>query len=285
MINIDSSRFLCELAADSPIAAEVPSGSTLNIHCRHALDMKVGPGPVRAEDANPGTGPIGVEGALPGQALKIEILDIEPASPGHVAGGWDGEVQTAEIIDGKVHFHGVEVPLAPMIGTFGVAPASGSWSTKDAGPFGGNMDVNDLAPGATLYLPVFQPGGRFILGDVHAVMGDGEIGGQGLEVAATVRLRVEIEPEPLTDRIYLMRDDRLIGIGSAETIEEATDDAVAALVDIIAASGSMSAFHARKFLGLAADTLFGQHCCPIKTVRVALPLAYLPGLRAAIHGE
>jgi len=285
MINIDSNGFLCELAADSPMAAEVPPGSTLSIHCRHALDMKVGPGPVRAEDANPGTGPIGVEGALPGQALRIEILDIEVESPGHVAGGWEGEVQAAEVIDGKVHFHGAEIALAPMIGTFGVAPASGLWSTRDAGPFGGNMDVNDLAPGATLYLPVFQPGGRFVLGDVHAVMGDGEIGGQGLEVAATVRLRVDVEPEPLTDRVYLVRDGRLIVIGSAETVEEATDDAVAAMVDIIAASGAMSAFHARKFLGLAADTLFGQHCCPIKTVRVALPLEYLPDLRATIQGE
>ncbi|MBT4496669.1 MAG: acetamidase [Gemmatimonadetes bacterium] len=285
MVNIDSSRFLCELAADSPIAAEVTPGSTLSIHCRHALDMKVGPGPVRAEDANPGTGPIGVEGAFPGQALKVEILDIEPESPGHVAGGWEGEIQATEIIAGKVHFHGAEIPLAPMIGTFGVAPAGGSWSTKDAGPFGGNMDVNDLAPGATLYLPVFQPGGRFVLGDVHAVMGDGEIGGQGLEVAATVCLRVEIEPEPLTDRVYLMRDDRLVVVGSAETVEEATDDAVAAMIDIIASAGAMSAFHARKFLGLAADTFFGQHCCPIKTVRVALPLNYLPELRAAIHGE
>lgn len=285
MINIDSSRFLCELAADSPIAIEVPSGSTLGIHCRHALDMKVGPGSVRAEEANPGTGPIGVAGALPGQVLKIEILDIELESPGHVAGGWEGEVQAVEIRDGKVHFHGAEISLAPMIGTFGVAPARGSWSTKDAGPFGGNMDVNDLAPEATLYLPVFQPGGRFVLGDVHAVMGDGEIGGQGLEVAATVHLRVDVEPEPLTDRVYLVRDDRLIVVGSAETVEEATDDAVAAMVDIIAGSGAMSAFHARKFLGLAADTLFGQHCCPIKTVRVALPLEFLPDLRAAIHGE
>ena len=59
----------------------------------------------------------------------------------------------------------------------------------DAGPFGGNMDIRDVAAGASVFLPVARPGGHFVLGDIHAAMGDGEIGGQGLETAATVTLR------------------------------------------------------------------------------------------------
>jgi len=283
MIEISSDEFVCELATDAPAAVEVEPGTTLKIHCRSALDMRVGPGPVRAEGPNPGTGPIAVAGAVPGQALRFEILDIAVESPGHVAADWEGEEQAVAIRDGRVLFHGLEIPLAPMIGTLGVAPEMGSWQTMAAGPFGGNLDTNDVCPGAVVFIPVFQPGGRFILGDVHAVMGEGEIGGQGLEVAATVTLQVDIEPAPLSDHLYILRDGRLMVIGAAEKIEDAVEDAVAAMTAITAGAGIVDEFNARKLLGLVGDTLFGQHCCPIKTVRVAVPLEYLPGLQSIVH--
>jgi amidase len=184
-----------------------------------------------------------------------------------------------EIVAGRAVFHGIEVPIAPMIGMLGVAPARGAWDTMAAGPFGGNMDTNDVAPGATVVLPVFQPGGRFILGDVHAVMGDGEIGGQGLECAAAVTLRADLEPDPISDHVYLYRRDRLMAVGSGEKIEDAVRDAAVAMMKIIGRAGILDEFNAMKLLGLAGETLFGQHCCPIKTVRVALPLKYAPALR------
>ncbi len=278
-IRITSERFTCELAAEAAAAHEVPPGSTLRIHCRHANDRNVGPGPVRATAANPGTGPIAVTGAKPGEALKFEILEVVPESPGHVSAGWKGGSQAVEIVDGRAVFHGVRIPIRPMIGVLGVAPASGSWKTMDCGPYGGNMDTNDVAAGATVYIPVFQPGGRFILGDVHAVMGDGEIGGQGLECAAAVTMRVDVEPKPISDHIYLYRDDRLMVIGCAESIEEAVRDAAVAMMKLIENAGIMDEFNAMKLLGLAGETLFCQHCCPIKSVRVAVPLEYLPALR------
>jgi len=279
VIQIDSEQFTCELAADAVAAHEVAPGSTLRIHCRHANDRNVGPGPVRATAANPGTGPVTVTGAAPGQALKFEILNVEPESPGHVSAGWKGGSQPVEIADGQAEFRGIRIPIAPMIGVLGVAPAEGSWKTMDCGRYGGNMDTNDVAPGATVYLPVFQPGGLFILGDVHAVMGDGEIGGQGLECAATVTLRVEIEPDPISDHIYLCRNDRIMVIGAAEQVEAAVRDAAVAMMKILEGAGIMDEFNAMKFLGLAGETLFGQHCCPIKSVRVAVPLKYVPALR------
>jgi len=283
MIEISSDEFVCELSADTPAAVEVEPGTTLKIHCRSALDRRVGPGSVRAKAPNPGTGPIAVAGAARGQALRFEILDIAPESPGHVAADWEGGHQAVDIRDGRVLFHGLEIPLAPMIGTLGVAPEMGSWQTMAAGPFGGNLDTNDVCPGAVVFIPVFQPGGRFILGDVHAVMGEGEIGGQGLEVAATVTLQVDIEPAPLSDHLYILRDGRLMVIGAAEKIEDAVEDAVAAMTAITAGAGIVDEFNARKLLGLVGDTLFGQHCCPIKTVRVAVPLEYLPGLQSIVH--
>jgi len=278
MIEIDSDRFVCELGADDTAATEVAPGSTLRVDCRSACDRAVGPGPRRAEAANPATGPIAVAGARPGQALKLTIIEIACESPGYLADG-SGGFQAVNIAAGRADFHGIEVPLAPMIGVLGVAPAEGRWSTMDAGPFGGNMDTNDAAPGAAVYLPVCRPGGRFVLGDVHAVMGDGEIGGQGLETAAAVTLRVDLEPRPLTDRPYLFRDDCLMVIGAAEALETAVRDASGAMMKIIEAAGALDEFNAMKLLGLVGQTRFGQHCCPIKTVRVVLPLKYVPALR------
>ena len=278
IIKISSDDFVCTLAADTPASMEVEAGSVVEIHCRSACDRKVGPGPVRADTSNPCTGPIGVRGAKPGQALKFEITRVEAESPGYVASDWDGGMQAVEINDGVVDFHGIRIPADGMMGVLGLAPAEGEWQTMDAGPFGGNMDIKDVAAGATVYMPVFQPGGKFIVGDVHAVMGDGEIGGQGLEAAATVTMRVDIEPEPMSDRIYIRRNDCFMTVGWGEKIEDAVKDASVEMTKIIGNTGVLSEFNARKFLGLAGETLFGQHCCPIKTVRVSVPTKYIPAL-------
>lgn len=278
--HVGSDRFVCELAADAEPILEVAPESTLVIHCRSALDGAVGPGPVRAQAANPVTGPIAVTGAEPGQALKLTILEIVPESPGYIAASPEGGYRRVDIQNGQAVFEdSIHIPIAPMIGVIGVAPAEGSWQTMDCGPFGGNLDTNDVAPGATVYLPVFQPGGLFVVGDVHAVMGDGETGGQGLEVAAEVTVRVDIEPHPLSSGVYLYRNDELMTIGTAESLDQACDRAARAMVAIIEQAGILDEFSAGKFLGLVGQLRVGQQCCPIKSARVAVPLRYLPALR------
>jgi len=284
IISVSSERFVCELSAEAESALEVSAGSTLLIHCRNALDYAIGPGPVRAESANPATGPIAVRGARPGQALKVEVLDIVPEPVGYVAAGPGGGHRKIGISHGEAVFEeSIRIPIAPMVGVLGLAPAEGSWQTMDCGQFGGNLDTNDVAPGATVLLPVFQPGGLFVLGDVHAVMGDGEIGGQGLEVAARVTVRVDTEPEPISSGIYLFRNDEIMTIGTAESLDEACDRAARAMAAIITGATSLDEFSARKFLGLAGQLRVGQQCCPVKSARVALPLRYLPNLRVGTH--
>jgi amidase len=283
-IRVTSERFVCDLSCDAVPCVEVASGSTLTVHCRCALDRAVGPGPERATRANPATGPIAVTGAQPGQALRFEILEICPEPVGYISGGPGGDPRAIDIRDGAAVFNeSIRIPLAPMIGVLGVAPPEGQWSTMDCGPFGGNLDINDIAPGATVTVPVFQPGGLFVLGDVHAVMGDGEIGGQGLEVAAEVTLRVDIEPRPLIEAIYIRRNDELMTVGTAATLEEACRQATAAMTGLFEKHGLMDAFSAMKFLGLAGQLRVGQQCCPIKSVRVAVPLRYVPGLEQALR--
>ncbi len=278
-IEIGDDRFVCELAADAEPAAEVGPGTTVRVRCRHACDRAVGPGPVRAEAPNPATGPIAVAGAMPRQALRVEILAIEPDPVGHVAASPDGSMRPIPIQDGLACFDdAIRIPIAPMIGVLGVAPDEGSWATMDCGPFGGNLDTNDVAAGATVWLPVFQPGGLLVLGDVHAVMGDGEIGGQGLEVAAEVTLRVGIEPEPLSGAVYLVRGGELMTLGTGETLGEACGRAAEAMARLVAEQCSMEPFAARKLLGLLGQLRIGQQCCRVKSARVAVPLACLPCL-------
>ncbi|MBA3297956.1 MAG: acetamidase/formamidase family protein, partial [Acidobacteria bacterium] len=87
----------------------------------------------------------------------------------------------------------IEVPLRPMLGRLAVAPAGeesigGLWP----GNFGGNMDSSDAREGTTVYLPIFHEGALFYFGDVHALQGDGEIVGSGLETTADVTFQFDL---------------------------------------------------------------------------------------------
>jgi hypothetical protein len=70
----------------------------------------------------------------------------------------------------------IEVPLAPFMGIMAVAPPADlpTVSSRPPGAFGGNLDLKQLTKGATLYLPVYNPGALFFTGDAHAAQGDGE---------------------------------------------------------------------------------------------------------------
>ena len=171
-----------------------------------------------AAPGNPMTGPFFVEGAEPGDALAVTIDRLTPTrdwgytwsslapnvvDPGFVRAlperriaRWtiDGAAGTVALAEPPERLRGFVLPLAPMIGCFGVAPGRGqAISTATSGEHGGNMDYRGFGPGVTAIFPVFVPGALFHLGDGHAVQGDGEIVGTGVEtsfeMAFTVRVR------------------------------------------------------------------------------------------------
>lgn len=155
---------------------------------------------------NPASGPIEVRGARPGDSLVVDILSIEVASTGFVnafpgigpLGAEIAEERTWVLqissSDGSARRGALEVPLRPMIGVIGVATDGETIANDFGGAHGGNLDNRFVAPGARVYLPVRQPGAMLALGDVHAAMGDGELTGSGLEVAAEVVVSVDILP-------------------------------------------------------------------------------------------
>ena len=75
------------------------------------------------------------------------------------------------------------------------APKTANFVTRPPGPFGGNMDVRELCTGATLYLPVLNPGALFSAGDAHAAQGDGEVCINGIECPADVTLRFRLHKQ------------------------------------------------------------------------------------------
>jgi acetamidase/formamidase len=200
-----------------PPALTIASGDTVITETidAHGIDKD---GVQRAPEPNPMNGPIFVTGAEPGDALKVQIVRMTPIrNTGWTRASLAGNVVDPEFARGlppreKVNWRidlerltatldppvlGLEefvLPLEPMIGCFGVAPAMGqAFSTATSAENGGNMDYRGFGPGATAWFPVAVPGALFFLGDCHARQGDGEIVGTGIETCFEVEVRLTVE--------------------------------------------------------------------------------------------
>ena len=166
------------------------------------------------------TGPVFVEGAQPGDLLKITVERLVPRVPygvisnRHGKGALVGELPRGsanvsvftpveERASGLVGLlpvteggqRVVEFPLAPFLGTMGVAVAGAVRPhSVPPGAHGGNIDINLLTEGAVLYLPVQVPGALAYVGDPHFAQGDGEVALTALEASLRATLRFEVVP-------------------------------------------------------------------------------------------
>ena len=223
---------------------------------------------------NPLTGPIAVRGARPGDALAVTILaiDVEPAGwaggHAHVNPLTPGRVprslgRRVAIADGKVHFSDRFVlPLRPMIGCLGVAPSLepgvAAPTSGAMGRYGGNMDQPVVAAGAVVHLPVAVPDALLYVGDIHALQGDGELSGVGLEIAATVTLRVDVLPGGAPSWPWAIWADRMAVMVADEDFVVARREACEALVSALERSFGMEPAEAMALLSVAGDMRMGQ---------------------------
>jgi len=234
------------------------------------------------ETFNMVTGPVAVKGAEPGDALVIDILDVKVRRAWSVwmpAFGGLGErtdaTRTREIeIDGNSLriSDDLSVPLEPMIGCIGVAPAEGEGSTfQPSYPFGGNMDLRELSPGATLRLPVEVDGGLLSVGDLHAAMGRAEPTWVAIEAAGSARLHVDVEKgaAPPTPRIRVGNMTLCMGIGP--TLEEAHQSALDQAYELLMDEHGLSAFDAYAYASARVGMRFGGPCGPIVMAEVPDP--------------
>jgi acetamidase/formamidase len=125
---------------------------------------------------------------------------------------------------------GLTIKLAPMLGCVGVAPYQfQSANTSHLGQYGGNLDYNQIREGTTLYLPVYQAGTLLTVGDGHAVQGDGEITGQGLEISMDVEFTVDLVRDQLLDQPWAENDEFIMVSGIGGSLSEALEFASAGL--------------------------------------------------------
>ena len=235
------------MTASDDFVAQIEPGEDVNVECDIAyngsvvssFDVKLTNSDFKYPYFNPMTGPIEVKGAKAGQMLRVKIKEIELDDFGLTGlmphsglfQEWIFERQPefcnfkpVRVSDGFIHWDEKrKIPTAPMVGVIGVAPAYGSILSLDNGDHGGNIDVQELGPGATVYLPVNVDGGYLYLGDCHARQGDGEVSGVGaIDIGARVTISVEVEDRPKRMAWPRFEDETHIGtIGLGRTIEEA----------------------------------------------------------------
>lgn len=217
--------------------------------------------PPPAFDGNPVAGPVYIEGAQPGDTLAIHIEEISPERGftttleefGCLVGksGWEDcqvnhahEVELEPGSDGsmtngtarlEINDHEWTWELNPHIGTIATAPGRTVQETVTTqGPWGGNMDVRDVAEGSTVFLNSFNEGGLLFVGDVHASQSDSEYTGIAVESIAEIVLRVEIVDEQVPGVFRVENDDSIIHVDSAKNAgspEDAVNNCFIALMD------------------------------------------------------
>ena len=287
MIELDDSKTLFSFDKDLEPVLKVPSGETVRIRTKDCFgNQLLGPEDQLSEidwDAiNPATGPIYVEGAVAGGTLKVHIDNIELDAQTSSCTGKDEGVCGDRFSDWATHFCKVEdgkvvwddrlsIPVAPMIGVIGVAPEGDPVNCGTPGKHGGNMDNTAIAAGATLYFPVAVDGALFGCGDMHAVMGDGEVSVSGAEVAGYATVTLTALPELSVPNPLIENETHFGIIVSAESLDKAAELAVQQMVDLLASRTNESEADLVMLLSLVADVRICQMVDPEKTVRFMVP--------------
>ena len=240
----------------------------------------------------PATGPIYVEGASRGDALRVDILSIEVTGtalhqvrPGHgfLPERFDRPYPTImSIEDGHLRLgNGLKVPMRPSVGLIATSPGRVQQTASDSGPYGGDIDVKELVAGSTIWLPVFVPGALLVMGDMHAVVGDGAVGGTGAEIAAETHMRVTVEKRVRGKRLRNPRaltPEYFITMSSAKRTSTAMKQAVSEMVDFLSEEKGMDPYDAYSILSLAGDVRISRTFRPISPCKMMLARSVLDQL-------
>ena len=215
---------------------------------------------------NPQTGPIFVEGIAPGDTLAIDILDIKVGEWGYCSG------RIFELRDGYVIFSAtLRLPVQPMLGGIGVAPAEGSADTRAPGDTGGNMDCREVRAGSTVVFNARVEGALVGMGDAHALQGDGEVTGQGIETDAEALVRFRKLPEPLSERPVIIRPESFSTLAAHKNLEDAAWQATDDMVSLLRHRTGRTESDARVLVGLTGQLKINQIVDPTKGARMEVP--------------
>jgi len=171
----------------------------------------------------------------------------------------------------------IEYPLSPMLGRLAVAPAGheafgGLWP----GDFGGNMDSSDAREGTTVYLPIFHDGALFYFGDVHALQGDGEICGSGLETTADVTFQFDLIKGKRIRWPRFEDATHIMVAGSVRPLIDAFRIAQVELIDWLVADYGFEKMEAYQVVSQVGVTRVANVVDPNYTVMAKFPKTLLP---------
>ncbi len=273
----------------APVERVAP-GSTILFNCHDSSAGQLGPQSTVADvtaldfgKINPVSGPIWIEGAEPGDAVKVTFESFAPQARDGRGWGWTANIPGFGLLADQFTEAALitwsfdpgtmapamwskegRVPLKPFTGTIGNALAEpGAHSIVPPRRVGGNMDIRDLAAGATLWLPVEVAGALFSVGDTHAAQGDGEVCGTAIESPMDVVLTLDLAkganlprprfetPGPVTTHLDAKGYEVTTGIGP--DLMSAARDAVAYMVDHLCATRGMTAVDAYMLASTCGD--------------------------------
>ncbi len=287
MLKISKENAAGILDKDIVPAAHCVSGDIIEFETRDCYDDSI-----TSEDRplgdredtieNPATGPLYVEDARTGDVLKVEILDIVLRDWGVMrtsitCGAFVGDYKekVARIFtlkNDETRFDDkLTLKLDPMIGVIGTAPSGKGITTDTPDYHGGNMDCRKIGRGSVLYLPVSVDGALLSMGDVHALMGDGESLICGLETGALITVRVTVLKDTYIPTPFLLKDGTVMTIRSAETLDEAGIMAAKDMKAFVRYAAGKDDFEAGMFMSLVSDMVVCQVVNPLKTVRMEFP--------------
>ena len=250
-------------------------------------------------------GPIYIEGATPKDQLVVKIIKVQPNreyGPARIRPGFGGlaadvrvrmlnpdipserflwrldrgrNIASLDLPRSKLGK--IEVPMAPMLGRVAVAPKGeesfpGLWP----GDFGGNMDAPEIKEGATVYLPIFHEGALFYFGDGHALQGEGEIAGTGLEATMDVILQFDLIKGKPIDWPRIENDEFIMVAASARPLIDAFRLAHIELIEWLETDYGFDRWEAYQVLSQVAESTVANIVDPQYTVVAKFPKKYLP---------
>lgn len=263
-------------AAAKPVLRLVP-GDTVRTRTLDSRGQDKDLAPL-APRGNPLTGPFYVEGAMPGDTLVVRldrvrtnrdtayqtnlisntaletgyVRELAQHQPGFTDWKIDAAAGIATVIDPSDKLKPYAVKLSPMLGCVGVAPPRGEvMGAGHLGVFGGNMDSPQVKEGATLYIPVFEPGAMLFLGDGHAQQGDGELPGQGLETSLDVQFTVDVIRGQSLGQTRLENADYVMVMGVGPTLDDGMKSATTGMSRWLASAHGLTPQEIAAVLGTA----------------------------------
>ena len=171
----------------------------------------------------------------------------------------------------------IQAPLAPMLGRVAVAPAGEeAWGGLWPGNFGGNMDVRDVTESATVYLPVFHEGAYFYFGDGHALQGDGEICGSGLETTMAVTFQFDLIKGKKIAWPRIENAEHIMTVGSVRPLSDALRIASVEMIEWLTADYGFDKWDAFQVVSQLTTMRVGNMVDPNYSVVVKMPKKLLP---------